>query len=231
MRSVERIMLMKKIVLCLMLTLAACGCEIAGKVANHVHGSGVKKTEKRNVPEFDSLSVDGAYEVAIQSGKSREVQIEGDDNLLPLVVTEVENGRLVVKNEGSFNSKTPLKLLITVPNIRDVSFSGASNVKLSDIKSEKLGIQIDGASTVSASGETKSLSVNVNGAGTVNTKDLTADAVDITSNGAGSIDVYAANTLGATVNGVGTINYYGDPKVVRREVNGFGSINRKSTAQ
>src|SRR3954452_555117 len=159
---------MKKTALCLILALAACGCEIAGKVANHIHGSGVKKTEKRDVPEFDSLSVNGAYEVAIQSGKSREVQVEGDDNLLPHVVTEVENGRLVVKNDGSFNSKTALKLLIKVPNIRDVSFSGASNVELSDIKNDKLGIQIDGASTINASGETKSLAINVNGAGTVN---------------------------------------------------------------
>jgi Putative auto-transporter adhesin, head GIN domain len=222
---------MKKIALCLILALAACGCEIAGKVANHVHGSGVKKTEKRDVPDFDSLSVNGAYDVVVQSGKSREVQLEGDENLLPLISTEVENGQLVVKNDSSFNSRTGLRLLISVPNIRDITLSGASNVELNNIENEKMEIQVDGASTVHASGETKSLAINLNGAGTIDSKDLRADAVDITSNGAGSVDVYAVDTLSATVNGVGTVNYYGAPKVLRREINGFGYINRKSTAE
>ena len=83
---------MKKAVLFLSLTmLMLSGCKF-----NKVSGSGAMKLDKRSVPAFKSVDISGAYEVEIVAQKEQSVEIEGDDNLLPLIKTEVKNGVLEI---------------------------------------------------------------------------------------------------------------------------------------
>jgi hypothetical protein len=44
---------------------------------------------------------------------------------------------------------------------------------------------------------------------------------------AGSLDVYATEQLEAKASGIGEINYYGNPKVVKKDASGIGSINQR----
>src|SRR5205085_3408273 len=55
-------------------------------------GSGKIVTEKRNVSGFKGVDVGGDFQVEITAGKEFAVEIETDDNLLPLIETEVNNG-------------------------------------------------------------------------------------------------------------------------------------------
>ena len=59
-------------------------------------GSGTMKVEKRTVPSFTAVDISGAYNVEIAVQKEPGLEIEGDDNLLPLVTTEVRNGVLEI---------------------------------------------------------------------------------------------------------------------------------------
>lgn len=220
---------MKKILFILILALALGACKHLERMTGggQVVGSGVSKVEKRNVPAFTSIELSGAFEVEITAQKDLSVEIEGDDNILPLITTEVKGGVLTVGNSKSISTKSKLRLKISVPNLDGISASGASDIVASGVKSDDFRIDTSGASSIQVSGETKTLEVEMSGAGEVDAKDLRAQKVSATSSGAASADVYASEELSASVSGAGNINYYGNPKVLKEDKSGAGNITKR----
>ena len=218
---------MKKAILFLslvMLVPVLGGCH--GHFGN-VTGSGTMKLEKRDVPAFTAVSISGAYDVEIVVQKEQSLEIEGDDNLLPLIRTEVKNGVLNIDNEKSFSTKHALRVRISVPNLDALSTSGASEFNVTNVKSDDFNIEASGAGHIEISGETKELEVGMSGAVGLDAKDFKAQKVNVTTSGASSADVYASEELRASVSGAGNIDYYGDPKTVSEDASGAGSISKK----
>jgi hypothetical protein len=207
----------------IVLTLSGCRFGGFGKTT----GSGTMKLEKRNLPAFNAVEISGAYDVEIVVQKEQSLEVEGDDNLLPLIKTEVKNGVLSINNEHSFSTKHKLRVRISLPSLDGISTSGASDILASDVKSEEFKINASGAGNLQVSGETITLEVEVSGAGEIDAKDLHAKKVIITSSGAAQADVYASEELRANVSGAGNITYYGDPKTVSEDTSGAGSISKK----
>jgi Putative auto-transporter adhesin, head GIN domain len=215
---------MKKIVCLLLLAVCASGCHFG----NGVRGSGKRVTERRDVPGFLSIEVSGAYEVEIVAQKERSLEITGDDNILPLVTTEVKGNVLHIGSSKGYNVNRPITLKITVPELEGISTSGASKINVSGLKNSELKIGSSGASKLALSGETKKLSIDTSGASNIEAKDLRAEKVDVESSGAGFVNVYATEQLDASASGAARIDYYGDPKTVNPEVSGAASVNKRS---
>lgn len=218
---------MKKIIFLLSLSLLLTGCGYVNKMTKGITGSGVRKSEKRDVAPFTSVDVSGAFEVEIAAGKDRSLELEGDDNLLPMVTTEVSNGKLSVGSQKSFSVKRPVRVRITTPDLEELTASGANDVTLSGVKNDRLRIDTSGASKIRATGETKTLDIEMSGASSVDTQDLHAQKVTVDSSGAGHASVYASEELNAEASGASSITYTGDPKVVNRKDSGASSISKK----
>ncbi len=215
---------MKKTILFLSLALLVLGgCRHFGNAT----GSGTMKLEKRDVPAFSAVNISGAYDVEIVVQKEQSLEIEGDDNLLPLIKTEVKNGVLSINNEKSFSTKKALRVRISVQNLDAISTSGASEFTVTNVKSDEFNIEASGAGSIEISGETKTLEVGMSGAVGLDAKDLKAQKVTVTTSGAASADVYASEELRASVSGAGNVDYYGDPKTVSEDTSGAGSISKK----
>jgi hypothetical protein len=204
---------------------ALSGCKLSG--FNSTTGSGTMKLEKRNVPAFTAVDISGAYEVEIVVQPEQSLEVEGDDNLLPLIKTEVRNGVLSINNEKSFSTGHKLRVRISVPSLDGISTSGASDIVASNVKSGDFKIEASGAGNLEISGETRTLEVGMSGAGKLNAKDFRAEKVTINSSGAAEADVYASQELNADVSGAGNINYYGNPKTINEDRSGAGSISKK----
>lgn len=219
---------MKKTAVCLLIaSLLLAGCNYAARIGDQITGSGKRKTESRNVSDFSEIVVEGAYRVEVACGQGPSVEVEADDNILPLIKTEVEQGRLRIRQERGFSVNSLPHVRITVPDVRAVSVPGAADFHLSGVKNDALKIEVAGAAKFRASGETGTLDVDLNGAAVIDARDLRARTVNAVSNGAGMTTVHATEALNATINGVGSIEYYGDPKTVNPKVVGFGKISRK----
>lgn len=218
---------MKRTVCLLALLVAMTGCgHLKWGNSHGLSGSGKIKTEKRDVGAFTSVDVTGAYEVEIVCQKQPGLEVEGDDNILPVVQTYVENGTLHIESERGFNVKNPIKVRITTTNLEGLSSSGASKITLEGVKNEQLVIETSGASKIDAAGETKSLEIESSGASKVDVQDLRATRVKVSLSGAGRAQVYASEEVNADVSGASSVTYYGEPKVVNKSVSGAGSINK-----
>ncbi len=215
---------MKTIALMLLLMSLAIGCSHG--LLNQVRGSGNRQRETRQVGSFTSISTEGAFNIEVVSQKQPALEIEGDDNILPLIGTEVSGNVLHIKNRHGYSVSEPIKITISVPNLEGLNASGAGQMKISGLKNERFEVDVNGAPVIEVSGETGLLKIKANGAGKIDTHRLRAARADVNSNGVSKIDLYAREQLDVEVSGPSSVTYEGDP-VVNKKVNGPGSVQKK----
>jgi hypothetical protein len=220
---------MKRFAIALTLAFSALlmlsGCKFGG-----VHGSGVRKTEKRDdLASFTSIETTGAFEVEVNCQKPASFEVEADDNLIPLVEAEVKNGILRIKTTKGYSSSGGIIVRINVPDLESLKTTGAGKFRVSDVKNDQFEINSTGAATVVASSQTKSLKIGSTGAGKIDTHNLRADTAEVKVTGAAGVEVYAANELDVTVSGAGRVIYSGNPKV-SKHVSGAGDVTKKEAS-
>jgi len=195
---------------------------------NGVKGSGVRKTEKRDLPVFTSIETSGAFEVEVTCQATPSFEIEGDDNLLPLIETEVRGSVLHVTSHKGYSSSKGIVLRVKVQNLEFVKSTGAGKFHITDLKNDKFEVRSTGAATVVVSGETKSVRIGSTGAGEIDAHNLRAEKADVDVTGAASVDVYASDELDVTVSGAGRVRYSGNPKI-NKHLSGAGQVSRRES--
>src|SRR5213593_2942773 len=145
---------MRKLALILiLLALATAGCKHGMRAG--VKGSCKREVQKRDLSAFTSISTEGAFNIEVVCQKPLSVEIEGDDNILPLVSTEVTNNVLRLKNVKGYSVSEPVAVRISVPNLDGLTVSGAGKIDVSGLKNDKFEIDSDGAPQIKVSGTTK----------------------------------------------------------------------------
>jgi hypothetical protein len=202
------------------LALPACKFNASG-----IAGSGVRKTEKRELKSFSAMDTTGAYEIHIACQKPASFEIEADDNILPLIKTEVRDGILFVNSDVRYHTSKPVTLRINVPALAAVTSRGAGEITIGDVDGDSLKLESMGAASIDATGKAKSVVISSTGAGKIDADNLQAEKARIDVTGAASVEVYATEQLDVSVSGAGSVTYRGNPKVVNKHVSGIGSVN------
>lgn len=187
-------------------------------------GSGNIKTEQRNVSEFNSVKVGGAIVVEITAQKDYSLEVEGDDNILPLIKTEVDGDTLKISSEKGYTTSNPIKVRISAQNIDDLDLSGASKVSIVNLDNESLNVDTSGASKISCEGKTKNLTVDMSGASHFESEKLSADIVSVDASGASKANVSVGSELKADLSGASKVVYFGNPTNIEKKTSGASSI-------
>jgi Putative auto-transporter adhesin, head GIN domain len=192
-----------------------------------VSGSGNVVTEKRDLAGFKSVEVGGTFEVEITAQKDFSVTVEADDNLIPLIRTEVNGGTLRIEADKRLSSKNPIRVRIFAPDIEKLDVSGVANVTLGDLKNHALSLESSGASKVKIAGETAKLTVDVSGATKIDAADLKAVDAEIDASGASHVDVNVSGELRADGSGASKITYTGTPANIVKTTSGASHVSQK----
>ncbi|MDQ2692022.1 MAG: DUF2807 domain-containing protein [Chloroflexota bacterium] len=211
-------------------------------------GSGNVVSETREVSDFQTVEISYPAEVLIRQGNTESLEIEAEDNLLPNLKTEVNNGRLEVfyRREGGkhVNPTETVRITIVVKDLQNVDFSsageliieqlntdslevslsGAGNLELEGIEVNALQVDLSGAGSGTASGVADDLDLSISGFGDFDAGDLHSQEARVEISGAGSATVWADEELDASVSGAGSVNYYGTAAVTR-DVSGVGGVD------
>lgn len=192
-----------------------------------VSGSGNVVTEKRNLAGFTAVDVGGVFKVEIIAQKDFAVEIETDDNLLPLITTKIEDGVLKIETEKRITSHNPIRVRISAPNIEKIESSGASNVTITNLKNSALSIDSSGASKIKVEGETSNLTIDVSGASNINAENLKAVDANIEASGACHVDINVSGELKSEASGASRIVYSGTPTNIQKKTSGASRVSPK----
>jgi putative autotransporter adhesin-like protein len=217
---------MKKLLALLVLApLVAAGCHHGFR--SEVQGSGKRERQKRDIASFTSISAEGAFFIDVVCQKDQSLEIEGDDNVLPLVTTEVSGNVLRLRNSKSYSVSEPITLKISVPNLEALSVNGAGKFQVTNVNNEKFEIDSNGAAVISVSGTTKVIDIDTNGAAKIDTHNLRASHGIVDSKGVSKVDLGVADQLDVTVSGPSIVTYKGDP-TVNKTIHGPGKVQKRA---
>ncbi|MDD4553710.1 MAG: DUF2807 domain-containing protein [Bacteroidales bacterium] len=217
------------------------GCNLVG-----VRGNGDVKKESRKISSFNGIEVSGAFKVFLKQGSTEELVVETDENILPLVKTEVYGSTLKIETKKPISHVSTLKVYITFKdlnkldlsgavdiisegmlNIPELNFdaSGASDTKL-DLTIRKLHIDCSGASKIRLNGTAGDVEMDLSGASDILAYDMVAETYDIEISGAGEAQINVTKKIAAEISGAGTVKYKGSPSEIDQNVSGAGSIKK-----
>jgi hypothetical protein len=214
-------------ILTLLLALTGTSAFAASISQECEHGNGKAKTETREIPEFNALEVSGAFEIKATAGQNRQtVSITADENILPLIATELQGNQLKIYPSKPICTEMAIVVEINVANLVSLLSSGSDNVKIEGLDNDKFSVSMSGSSDVELAGKAMNLNAEISGAGKLDAKDLKTAETGLNISGSGSADVYATEKLQVEIVGVGEVNYYGNPKKIDKQIIGVGNLNR-----
>jgi len=227
----------------------ALGLALLVTLAGCVQGSGNVVSESRDVSDFDEVELRGIGRLEITQGRTAELTVTADDNLMQYIDTEVEGNTLViaVKNKSlpffTVNPSETIVYELTVPALARASLSGSGNIVVDGLETEDLTVEISGSGDLEAtdlvagsftyelsgsgkatvSGEVDSQDVRISGSGRLEAGDLRSSEAVIRISGSGRAVLWVTDELDVEISGSGDVQYYGSPKVTQ-DVSGSGNI-------
>jgi len=217
-----------------------------------IKGSGVAQTETRDLSGFHTVFVGIDAKVELQQGSAEGVTITGDDNIVPLVETVVENGALKIRwadNNRVSTTYKSLAIVVRLKNIDGIRLGGSGSIHADHLKAgtlkatvagsgdivfdaldaDSLHGSIAGSGSLKAAGRADALEFSLAGSGDLVAPKLLSRRVSISVQGSADAVVWATETLTVTVAGSGDVKYYGKPQVTKT-VAGSGSVRRARDA-
>lgn len=189
-----------------------------------VHGNGVMKTATREVADFDKIELSGAFDVLVTSGENTSFRVQGDENIIDLIASDVSSSTLKVFPKKSLCPKQKLTLTISMQDLSALTASGAMTVETKAIANDKLSLNVDGSAGIKAAGTSDNLYASISGTGNIETAELVSQNAKISISGVGDATVQTSGVLDVVIQGVGNVYYLGKPNELRQNITGVGSV-------
>ena len=147
----------------------------------HIKGSGVVRTETRDVNGFRGVALDVPANVTLRQGAGEGVSIKGDDNVVPLVETVVEDGTLRIRwvRRNLSIDVTSLDIVVDAKSIDALAVRGSGQLRAAQLKAGTLHAAVDGSGRITFDTlDVDSLDVAIRGNGRLAAAGR-ADALDV----------------------------------------------------
>jgi hypothetical protein len=226
----------------LMISVAFNSCTYLGGI----NGNGNVVSETRDVSSFNKIRVGGAFEVFLTQGSTESLTIEADENLIPLIRTDISGGALIISSRENIGNFKKLQIFVQVKDLKKLDISGACHIKsegtfnLSKLSLECSGASqlnlllngelircnLSGAAETSLSGTVSECELELSGAASLYAYDLIAEEIDLRMSGAANAKVHATQSLRVNASGAASAKYKGNPDV-HQNVSGAANVKGK----
>lgn len=215
-------MLLLSVMVGALLLAVACNESLVG-----VGGSGRIVTEERDIQPFTEMSVSHGIRaiLSIEPGAEPSLVLHYDDNLLPLLRTHVEDGRLILDATDSIRRSSSARIEITTDRLDRIAVSGGADVEVSGFRGSSLVIDAGGGADLHVDGQVGRLVVAAGGGADLDLSGLLADEVEVEAGGGADVSVHARQNVSAEATGGADITVYGEPPRVNMERSGGGEVH------
>lgn len=207
-------------------------------------------TQKRYVPDFDSIRVTDHVNIILKQDSVNGVMVEAGENIISGITTVVSGRELLIGNSNHCNwlrsYDKPLNVYLSVKNLMKIYYESSGNIISEDtIRSGNLKIDlwggcgtIDlkvhldqgnviqhlGTATVLLSGVCGSSSVFSGNYGLIKLDRLKTRYSYVTCSGSNDCYIRVSYHLEATITSIGNIYFAGDPWEIKEKITGEGRL-------
>ena len=199
-----------------------------------------QSSQKREVSAFTEISLRIGANVHLKQGEPQSGEVKCSESTLAKLITEVSDRKLVIRypNDTWFSkwNPGPVDIYVTMPQIDalvisgsgsifsegriesrilDATISGSGDIKLVDLKAEKVSASLSGSGNIHLFGKQNAseLKAAISGSGNIKAIEFPADNVDVKISGSGNCWVNCTKKLNIKLAGSGNVTYRGNPSV------------------
>lgn len=224
------------------------GTTLVGEAGQRIKGSGRVVDQARALAPFSRVRVNGPLDVVLQQAGSEEARVHADDNLEPLISTQVEGDTLTIglKPGAAFSTRTDLRVTVGFKQLQALQLSASGDARLERFKGERLALdlsgsgdlqigqlevrefsaQLSGSGDLQLAGSAERQDWVLSGSGDVAARSLSGQKVRARLSGSGDLDLGVCQELDADLSGSGDLAYAGRP-VLKSRVSGSGDLVRR----
>ncbi|MEM7357308.1 MAG: DUF2807 domain-containing protein, partial [Acidobacteriota bacterium] len=155
-------------ILAVALLLTACdGPRIRVTAPDATIGSGRVTSESRTVTGWSGVTLDGVGRLVIDQTGSESLIITAEDNILPLLRSEVAGGFLELGFDvsGSVSATRQILFEATARRLDGLRIRGAAEIDAAGIDSSFFTVDLSGAGNIRARGRVDQQEISISGAG------------------------------------------------------------------
>lgn len=199
--------------------------------------------ETREVDFFDKISVAGPFKIELVKGEQTTLNLKGEN--LKNVKTEVEGNTLKISCDGNC---TQVDIRVQIPEIYKMeiagsgiimsedNFGGEKNLELivagsgiikTGVAAESSAASIAGSGKINCTGNSVNTTVDIAGSGFFEGSQFKNQQVKVNIAGSGIAAVNASESAIVDIAGSGSVDVYGNPKKMKKNVEGSGKVNSK----
>jgi len=208
-------------------------------------------TKKFKVANFKSIELGSAFEVHVHKGNTYALMVTGREKDLADLEVSVSAGKLemgyeVGWNWGWNNSRSKMVVNITLPRLESGDFSGACKVDIQGftneeemrlifsgaakglvdgLRTDKLKMELSGASDCKITGQSDYLKVEASGASHLKALEFFTRNADIEASGASSAQIQVQKSLKVDASGASHVKYKGSP-IITKDLSGAASLHQ-----
>jgi Protein of unknown function (DUF2807). len=193
-----------------------------------VSDSGNTKTESRASGSFRSLKSQISGKVTVRHGDAAGITVEADENIVPLITSEIINNELTIAAKGSYSTSRPIKISVIVPEgqpLPDLILLGSGDISMHDIDQSLLAVTLSGSGDINLSGRVARVDLTLQGSGDIDARRLKSEEVVVSLMGSGDIEAYATDKATVKLVGSGDVVISGSPKNVSSSSVGSGDVS------
>ena len=236
-----------KIIVTAVMALLFFSCNFDINFGPGVKGNGNVMTESRTLDtSFHSIHASEGLDVYLTQGNSESIEVQADENLHDIIITEVKDGVLHIHTDENIAHSSAKKVMVEFDDIEKITSTSGSDVySTNTIKADRLELkstsgsdmelEIDAetivckatsGSDLRLSGTTNRFSAESTSGSDIKAAKLKAKITDAKATSGSDITLYSSEELTAKATSGGDITYYGNPNKVNKSDNVSGSIRK-----
>lgn len=234
-----------KITAILVLLFTTSSCCIDGM--RGIKGNGNVISEDRTInSDFEVIKVQQGINIYLTQGNSTDMNVEADENIMDLLITEVKNNELKVYFDKNVYRAKARNVYLTVNSISKIKTSSGASVKSENtlqvnslvldsssgssmkiyVNANEVTCESSSGADIDIFGKTETFSAKASSGSSIDADELEAVNVYAKVSSGANIDVNVSGELTAKASSGGDIDYEGNPTDVNKDTSSGGSVSR-----
>jgi hypothetical protein len=203
-------------------------------------------SEDRSIHEdFNAIKVQQGINLYLSQGNSTKINVEADENIIDLLITEVKNNELKVYFEKNVYKAKARNVYLTTNEISSIRTSSGAYVQSENtlqvnslvldsssgssikvyVNADEIESSTSSGADIDIFGKTKFISAKASSGSSIDADELeSVDAYAKASSGA-NIDINVSGKLTAKASSGGDIDYEGNPSDINKDTSSGGSVS------
>ena len=236
----------QKILTFLLITALFSSCAV--DMFNRVNGNRNVVTEDRSTKEyFTKIKVSTGLDLYISQGSTNQITVEADENLQDIILTEVNDGILIIYSKKNIWKAKARKVYVTIKNLEAIIATSGSdvytnealevnNLNISATSGADIHVSVDAdtietkatsGSNIEVSGASNNHISKATSGASIDAYQLRSKNVTVKVTSGANINVYASESIDAKATSGGDIDFKGSPKKVNKKTSSGGSVSAK----